>query len=199
MERNRWETAIRCLEVAVHSNTRDDEVIAAINGFRRTAEGLPLSQVCIEFACGGVPLADLAQLKDTLERLNRDNIELRRKLAVEEAAQASTARRLDDAYRRIYELTEEAIAAQRLAKAAEKEFEEFRTAYAQALDGMKQSNVDLRWALDEAKRSAVSEAHRPFRAFLAEARLGEGEAAAFNSGVGSGRLRVVEPGEPWTA
>jgi septal ring factor EnvC (AmiA/AmiB activator) len=195
MERNRWETAIRCLEVAVHPNTSDDEMIAAVNGFRRTVEGLPLSQVCIEFACGGVPLADLAQMKDTLERMNRDNLELRRKLAVEEAAQASTARRLDDAYHRIYQLTEEAMAARRLAEAAEQEFEEFRAAYAEALDSMKQSNAGLRSALDEAKRSA----RRPFSALLAEARLAAGEAAAFNSGVGSGRLRLVDPGEPWTA
>jgi hypothetical protein len=198
MERNRWETAIRCLEVAVHPNTSDDEMIAAVNGFRRTAEGLPLNQVCVEFACGGMPLADLVQLKDMLERLNRDNLELRRKLAVEEAAQASTARRLDDAHRRIYELTEEAMAAQRLAEAADKEFAEFRAAYAEALDGMKQSNVDLRQALDETRRSAAK-ARRPFSAFLTEARLAAGEAAAFNSGTGSGRLTLVEPGEPWTA
>lgn len=199
MERNKWETAIRCLEVAVHPNTGDDEMIAAVNGFRRTAEGLPLSQVCIEFACGGVPLADLAQMKDTLQRLNRENLELRRKLAVEEAAQASGARRLDDAYGRIHALTQEAMAAQRLAASIEQEFEEFRAAYAQALDAMKQSNVDLRRTLDAANRTAAAEARRPFSAFLAQARLGDGEAAAFNSGVGSGRLRVVEPGEPWTA
>jgi chromosome segregation ATPase len=195
MERNKWETAIRCLEVAVHPNTSDDEMVAAVNGFRRTVEGLPLSQVCLEFACGGVPLADLAQVKDTLERLNRDNLELRRKLAIEEAAQANTARSLDDAYRRIYQLTEEAMAAQRLAEAAEREFSEFRAAYAEALDSMKQSNAGLRSALDEAKRSA----RRPFSATLAEARLASSETAAFNSGNGSGRLRLVDPGEPWTA
>ena len=199
MERTRWETAIRCLEVAVHPNTSDDELIAAVNGFRRTAEGLPLSQVCIEFACGGVPLADLAQIKDMLDRLNRDNLELRRKLALEEAAQASAAGRLDDAYRRIHELTQEAIAAQRLAQATEREFDEFRVAYVQALDGVKQSNNHLRSALDETKQRAAAEARRPFSAFLAEARLATDKAAAGNSGLGSGQLRVVEPTEPWTA
>jgi hypothetical protein len=199
MERNKWETAIRCLEVATHPHTSDDEVVAAVNGFRRTAEGLPLSQVCIEFACGGVPLADLAQIKDTLQRLNRENLELRRKLAVEEAAQASSERRLDDAYRRIHELTREAVAAQHLAETTEQEFEAFRTAYAQALDAIKQSNVNLRGALDTAQRGAALDARRPFAALLAEARLADGKAAAFNSGTGSGRLKVVEPGEPWTA
>ena len=195
MERNRWETAIRCLEVAVHPNTSDDEMIAAVNGFRRTVEGLPLSQVCLEFACGGVPLADLARMKDTLERLNRDNLELRRKLAVEEAAQTNAARSLDDAYRRIYQLTEEAMAALRLAETVEREFEDLRAAYTEALDSMKESNAGLRSALDEAKRSG----RRPFSAMLAEARLASSEAAAFNSGNGSARLRLVDPGEPWTA
>src|ERR1700676_2216332 len=32
MERNRWETAIRCLEVALLPNPTDDEVIAGVNG-----------------------------------------------------------------------------------------------------------------------------------------------------------------------
>lgn len=199
MERNKWETAIRCLEVATHPNTSDDEVVAAINGFRRTAEGAPLSRICIEVACGGLSPTDLAHLKDMLERLNRDNLELRRKLAVEEAAQANSERRLDAAYRRIHELTREAMAAQRVAEATEREFEAFRAAYAQALETVKQSNVDLRWALDVAKRGTTSEARRPFSAFLAEARLADGEAAAFNSGTGSGRLRVVQSDEPWTA
>lgn len=193
MERNRWETAIRCLEVAVHPNTSNDELVAAVNGFRRTVEGLPLSQVCVEFACGGVPLDDLARMKDMLQHLNRDNLEMRRKLAVEEAAQTSTARRLDDAYRRIQQLTEEALAAQRLAEAAQREFEAIRDAYAEALDGMKQSNAGLRSALDETKRRD----RRPFNAFLAEARLAAGQAAAVDSG--SGRLPVAEPAEPWTA
>ena len=39
MERNRWETALRCLEIAVHPGTSDEEVLAAIRGFRRTAGG----------------------------------------------------------------------------------------------------------------------------------------------------------------
>src|SRR5215472_2690288 len=129
MERNRWETAIRCLEVAVHPNTRDDEVIAAVNGFRRTAEGVPVSQICIEFACGGVPLAELAAMKENLDRLRRENRELRRKLTVDEAVQEEAARRLDAAHRRIYELTEEAAAARHMAETVARDFEDFRGAY----------------------------------------------------------------------
>jgi hypothetical protein len=180
MDGNRWEPAIRCLEIAVHPATRDDAMVAAVNTFRRAAEGLPLSQICIEFACGGVPLTELARFKDTIERLNRENRELRRKLAVEEVAQSSTARRLDDAHRRIFELTEEAMAAQRLAEVAEQDFEEFRAAYAEALE-----------------IPSSARGRGPFNAFLTEAKLAAGEAAAFNSGSGSGRLRLVAPGEAW--
>jgi len=68
---------MRRLEVAVRPNTSDDVVIAAVNGLQRTAEGLWLSRVGVEFTCGGMPLADLAQLKDMRERLIRDNFELR--------------------------------------------------------------------------------------------------------------------------
>jgi hypothetical protein len=188
MERNRWETAIRCLEVAVHPNTHDDEVVAAVNGFRRTAEGVPLSQICMEFACGGVPLAELAAMKESLERLRRENLELRRKLTVDETAQEESARRLDATHRRIFELTEEAAAARRVAAAIEREFEDFRTAYARAIDGILHGSADVRAALDEAKHPAARMA-RPFSAFLAEARLEADKAASFASiSNGSGRV-----------
>ena len=187
MERNRWETAIRCLEVAVHPTTREDEVIAAVNGFRRTADGVPLSQVCVEFACGGVPVAELAAMKESLERLNRENRELRRRLAVEEAAQEEAADRLDKAHRRIFELTEETAAAKRQAEAGEREFADFRAAYASALEGAH----DLRGLADEARRAIADKTPappRPFSAFLAEARLAADRAASLaGAGNGSGR------------
>jgi hypothetical protein len=188
MERNRWETAIRCLEVAVHPNTRDDEVVAAVNGFRRTAEGVPLSQICIEFACGGVSLAELAAMKDNLDRLRRENLELRRELAVDEAAQEEAARRLDAAHRRIYELSEETAAAHRSAEAIEREFEDFRAAYARAIDGILHGNADVRTALDKANQP-VAPMIRPFSAFLAEARL-EADRAASVAGIGNGSGRM---------
>jgi hypothetical protein len=121
MERNRWETAVRCLEVAVHPDTSDEAIVAAVDAFRRNAGGVPLSQVCLEFACGGVPLAELARIKESLERLNRENLEFRRNAAVGEAAQAAAQRRLDAAYRRIHELTRALLAAQRQADAVEPE------------------------------------------------------------------------------
>ncbi|HTQ33884.1 MAG TPA: hypothetical protein VMI30_06910 [Stellaceae bacterium] len=202
MERNRWETAIRCLEIAVHPTTRDDEVIAAVNGFRRTADGVPLSQVCVEFACGGVPVAELAAMKESLERLNRENRELRRRLAVEEATQEDAAERLDKAHRRIFELTEETAAAKRQAEAAEREFADFRATYSGALEGAH----DLRRLVDEARRAVADKTPapppRPFSAFLAEARLAADRAASF-AGAGNGSGRRPSAGDkadrPWTA
>jgi hypothetical protein len=187
--------------VAVHPNTRDDEVIAAVNGFRRTAEGAPLSQICIEFACGGVPLAELAAMKDNLDRLRRENQDLRRKLSVDEAAQQEAARRLDAAHRRIYELTEEAVAAQRAAEALEREFEDFRAAYARAIDGIQRGNADVRTALDQANQPAAP-VMRPFSAFLAEARLEADKAASFaGNRNGSGRVPTGHQDGPpsWSA
>jgi hypothetical protein len=187
--------------VAVHPNTRDDEVIAAVNGFRRTVEGVPLSQICIEFACGGVPLAELAAMKDNLDRLRRENLELHRKLAVDEAAQQETARRLDAAHRRICELTEETAAALRAAEVIEREFEDFRAAYARAIDGIVHRNADVRTALDKANQP-VAPITRPFSAFLTEARLAADKAASF-AGIsnGSGRIATDNVGEPpsWSA
>jgi hypothetical protein len=197
MERNRWETAIRCLEIAVHPSTSDDEMIAAVNGFRRTVEGQPLSQVCIELICGGIPLPDLATLKDQLGRLHRENLEFRRKLAVEEAAQASTACRLDAAFRRIHELTEELALARHQAEIAEQEFADFRTAYARIAEGVNHDKFALQRALDEAQRRAAARSGQPFRKFLAEARSGLESPLSF--GNGSGRVPPAEQGAPWTA
>jgi hypothetical protein len=203
MERNRWETAIRCLEVAVHPNTREDEIIAAVNGFRRTVDGLPVSRVCIEFACGGATPAELAEMQAALERLDRENRELRRRLAVEQTAQAAAAGRLDNAYRRICELTEEAAAAQRLVEAVEREFADFRDAYAQVLKSVRLPNYDARWAPDAA--SAATDRpplpQRPFSALLTEARLAADQAASVaGAGNGSGRRpSAANANRPWTA
>jgi hypothetical protein len=203
MERNKWETAIRCLEIAVHPNTSNDEVVAAINGFRRTASGAPLSQMCIEFACGGLALADLAQIKEMLERLQRENLELRRKLVVEEAAQINTAQRLDTAFGRIHELTLELAAAHLRADTAEQEFAAFRAAYARIVDGMKADKAGLQAALDEARQRAVDRAVLPaspsFAGYLTEARLRAAPGSPFPNG--SGRLPKAEPDPktPWIA
>ena len=103
------------LEIAVHPNTGNDEVVAAVNGFRRTAEATPLSQICREYAASGAPLAEARQMP------GRDRpAQSRECRAAEETSRLNrrrtlpAARRLDTAYRRVYELTEEALAARRL-------------------------------------------------------------------------------------
>jgi hypothetical protein len=204
MERNRWETAIRCLEVAVHPNTSNDEVIAAVNGFRRTADGTPLSQVCAGVATVPVPLADQPMLKDKLDELNRENLELRRKLAIEEAAQASTARCLDAAFRRVHELTGELAAAQYRAETAEQEFAAFRAVYARIIDSVNHDKFAIQTSLDEAQRRAAQRPTTPaatpsFARYLSEARFGNGPGTPFPNG--SGRLPTAEPdpSHPWTA
>jgi hypothetical protein len=95
MERNRWETAIRCLEVALHPHTGDDEVIAGVNGFRRTAGGTPLRQICAAFVAAEGPAvsAEAARWRAKLERLHRENLALRGKLKAEEERRVATENR----------------------------------------------------------------------------------------------------------
>jgi len=199
MEPNKCETAIRCLEVAVDPNTSDDEVVAAVNRFRQTAEGTPLADICAELAGARLSLADLAVVKDTLDRLNRENGELRRKLAIGEAAQGSTARHLDGAFRRIQELTEELAEARRQVDMAVQEFTNFRDAYARALDGANHDDHVLRSVLEAAQRATAEQPARPaapFRALLAEARLGAIKAPPYFTGNGSGRLPTDDLNQP---
>ena len=140
-------------------------------------------------------------MKDNLDRLRRENRELRRKLSVDEAAQHEAAQRLDAAHRRIYELTEEAAAAHHAAEAVGREFEDFRAAYARAVDGILHRDADVRAALDKANQ-LVAPMTRPFSAFLAEARLEADRAASFAGvGNGSGRAPTGNLSEPpsWSA
>jgi DNA repair exonuclease SbcCD ATPase subunit len=133
-----------------------------------------------------VPQPDATDQK--LDRLLRENLELRRKLAAEEDTHAGTADRLDGAYQRIQELTEELAEALRQVELAEQEFINFRDAYARALGGANHDTL----------RSALGEAHQaletaPFRAFLAEARLAANRAPPYPAGTGSGRLPEDTP------
>jgi hypothetical protein len=137
VERNKWETAIRCLEVALHPNTSDDEVIAGVNGFRRTAEGAPLSAVCREFAG-----------KSADETPVRENLELRRRLEREHEGQLDALRRLREAERVIRAMAEEISAEQR-------SFVDFRRASAQVVEGLKDENFDLRGALEQVRHEAA--------------------------------------------
>jgi len=184
MERNRWETAIRCLEIALHPNTKDDEIIAGVNGFRRTADGTPLSKVCAEFAgnfhAGSLndrhdPVADPIGWRQKFDRLSRENLDLRRKLEAEKAREVVAVRHLHETERRARDSSEELRAAQRRANEAEQRLAEFRSAYTRISDDLKHENFDLRWALEEARRTIAElraeKAAPPFQNFVAAARL----------------------------
>lgn len=131
MERNRCETAIRCLEVALHPNAKDGEVIAAVNGFRRTAKGRPLREVCVELFGKGHDARTPAPPPAKLDRLIRENLDLRRKLEAQEADQAAAAHRLREAEQRLRDLSDELLAADRRASAAEQQLANSRLAPSQ--------------------------------------------------------------------
>lgn len=180
MERNKWDTAIRCLEVALHPNTSDNEAIAGVNGFRRTAEGAPLSEICVEFA-GGSPDAG-----EPAERIGRENLDLRRRLERERQSQLAALQRLHEAERLIHELSEEIRAEQR-------SFADFRSASEQIVGGLKDENFDLRGALEDARTAPRRTTASPFRDVLAAA-LGEAPQE-----IGSAAPSIPPPRHPWTA
>jgi hypothetical protein len=156
MERNRWATAIRCLEIALHPNTSDDEVLAAVNGFRRTAGSTPLSEVCAEFAADNTHIADLAEWTARFARLSRENLELRRRLDLAKTHRLDGARQPDDTEQRLHEANEELLAAQRRAALAEQRLDDARDAYAQVTDGLKHEIAGLRGALEQARNAPVT-------------------------------------------
>jgi hypothetical protein len=182
MERNNWEIAIRCLEMALHPNTSDDEVVAAVNGFRRMARGKPLSQICSDFAgedaSGSSGVAEEWQQK--LDRLSRENIDLRHEVE-----------------RRTRDGNEELAAAYRRAGAAELRFAELQA----AVIDLGEENRDLRRALEQARRIPVApaapRAASPFRDMLAAAYRGaeqpEPVATRYPAALNQG------PNRPWTA
>ena len=120
MERNKWETAIRCLEVALHANTGDAEVIAAVNGFRRTADGRRLREICDALAGPARPAAP-GQTEE-LARLNRENRELQGRLAAAEKAHGAAAGAAREAVQQRDKLREELRAAHEAHAETERKF-----------------------------------------------------------------------------
>jgi hypothetical protein len=176
MERSKWETAIRCLEVALHPNTEADEVLAGVNGFRRLAAGTPISEVCREYADAEGVRADT---------IDRQNLDLRRRLERERAEQLAALRRLQEAERQIRALSEEI-------RAEQQSFAEFRAASEQIVDGLKDENFDLRGALQQAERTVrVVVKPSPFRQLLAAALDGDAISPPLNF--------PATPRHPWTA
>lgn len=159
MERNRWETALRCLEIAVHPNTSDKEIIAAVHGFRRTAGKTPLAQLCREFA--GAP----DHLLSRVDELNRANLALHRKVEEAEANRVMAQRDLQAAEQRAREIGGELLAAEHRADAAEQRLGELQGAYGRISGGLRGENDDLRRALDSARRNMTQPIHEPTRPF----------------------------------
>jgi ABC-type transporter Mla subunit MlaD len=178
MERNKWETAIRCLEVALHPNTSDDEVIAGVNGYRRTAGGAPLAEV-----------VDALAGREHAATLGREIHSLRSQVASHEAVEAETLRRLREAEQLIDELCAEI-------DAEKQNFAQFRAASAQVVDGLRDENFDLRGALETTRRSvAPARPVSPFQAMLSAVRQREGVPASNPAPVLYGIVRR----HPWTA
>jgi len=166
MERNRWETALRCLEIAVHPNTSDKEIVAAVNGFRRTAGGTPLTRLYREFAeleaIGAGRGGKAWHLLDRLDQLHQENRRLQRRIAEAEASRAAALRQLQDAERRNREAL---VAAEQRADLADRQLAEFRGAYGRISGGLQTENRDLRRALDEARRNLAQPIHAPIAPF----------------------------------
>jgi hypothetical protein len=168
MERNKWEKAIRCLEIALHPNTGDDEVVAAVNGFRRIAAGTPLSDLYMEFAAqdsGRVPNLDAARWRAKFDQLNKENFDLRLKLAFDESSRAIADRRLWQAERQIDELSDELLTAQHRADEAERQFADLRATYRAMPNGSNQYQTELATRAAPPPRRPVS----PFQELLTAA------------------------------
>ena len=185
MERNRWESAIRCLELALHPHTADAEVIAGVNGFRRAAAGTPLVEVCRDYA-GAAPAGD---------SLADENLDLRRRLEREQASQEEALARLRDAERVIRGLSEDI-------RAEQHSFAAFRSASARIVDGLRDENFDLRGALEQARLAADRPAPRhpsPFRDLLTGVLLREGQPAPVAARAPPAPIAVLAPRHPWVA
>jgi hypothetical protein len=203
MERNKWTTAIRCLEIALHPNTSDDEVLAAVRGYRRTAGNTPLGEVCAGFAprqalAEHAHVTDLAEWTERFARLSRENLELRFRLDLAKTQRFDGARHADETQRRLDEMSEEMHATQRRAGLAEQRLDDARDAYAQVTDGLKHEIAGLRAALEQARnaglaRRDVAEPAPLFSDFLTAAQEG------------ADRPRFIQPvptpapRSPWTA
>jgi chromosome segregation ATPase len=201
MERNRWATALRCLEVALHPNTSDDEVLAGVNGFRRTAGRTPLTEICAEFARDGSHVADLAEWTARFVRLSRENQELRRRLDSAEAKPIATLAKIDDSQQRLRDLAEQLLAAEGRANLAEHRLVDARDAYAQVTEGLRHEIAGLRATVEHARNTAQRAAAEPaplFSDFLSAAQQGA-DRPQFTQRTAAAPMSGPAPRSPWTA
>jgi len=196
MERNRWETAIRCLEIAVHPNTSDEEVIAAINGFRRTANATSLGRLrrTLSEAAAADDESPLAEGRRRLDQLISENLRLRRKIHEAETERAAALQRAQDAGLQAKRVSEELLVAEHRADVAEQRLAEFHSPYGRISGGVHHESLDLQRALDEAKRNLAQPIHEPVLPFqnLLNAALQRPDQPP------SGQ-QLPTPNRPWTA
>lgn len=198
MERNKCETAIHCLEIALHPNTDDKEVIAAVNGFRRTADGTPLSDICRAIAAtegeGRTRDTDGAKWRAKLDRLNRENIQLRLTL---ETQQRDAAHRLREAEQRVSDLTDEMMAARFRASEADTRLTDLQVAYRALLDRASQRTAPPTTSAIPEHPSKMPLS--PFQAVLAAVRQRGDEPASAYPAAAPNRRKTEAARAPWTA
>ena len=163
MERKRRETAIRCLEIAVHPNTSDEEAIAAIRGFRRTAGDAALDGLLRGLTGPGAD--NTGHLHARLDQLHQENRWLQLKLAEAKAGRAAALRELAAAQHGAAVLREELAEAEHHARIAERRLAEFQGAYGRISGGLNSENRDLRRALQDARRDLAQPIHEPIAPF----------------------------------
>lgn len=173
MDRKKSETALRCLNLALHSNTADEEVLAAIAGFRRTAGNASLLEMAAALTDRSSNDFDrvtpATEWQEAATRLAEENQQLRNLLESWEEYEAKLQQRLDESERRVSEFCDASLIAVARVEKAESLLAELLTAYGSLSD----ENRDLRTALAAARRS-IAEAPRtssstPFRTVLAAA------------------------------
>ena len=127
-------------------------VLAAINGYRRTAGGASLADLARKSA----PAANPGELQAEYERLNRENLDLRRMLLRRVGGESE---------QRLCDLSEELLAAQSRASLAEQLLAELRVAHVEITAGLRD---EIRGLRDRASTDRPS-MRSPFRDFLAAA------------------------------
>ena len=143
MERQKLRTVMRCLEIALHPNTRDEEIVAAVHGFRRTVGTASFPEICLEFARTNDPQGCAPEWHQQLHRLGRENLALQRDIEALRNLESLTGSRISEANERIRELEDELDAARRRARDAEKQTAEVKAAYRTVTDELRRQIVEL--------------------------------------------------------
>jgi hypothetical protein len=139
MDKDRSDAALRCLEMALHPNTGDDEAVAGIYAFRRLAAGRSVGDLLRQFARTG--REDPAR---QINRLAEENRRLRHQLESSESGRSAATRLSAQTLRQLSALREELRQALERAEAAERRECEARAAYSEAIRVLQAELAELR-------------------------------------------------------